>query len=47
MAKLLFERPPVPAGISTTVGALLACDAEVEIGTTIIDLQPTVWLKAS
>ncbi len=46
-AKLVLGSPALPPGISTTVGPRFPCDAEVEIGTTIIDLHAGVWLKPS
>ncbi len=36
-----------PVGSSTTVGPRAACRADVDTGTTMIDRQPAVWLKAS
>jgi len=47
IAKLVFGKLADRPGSSTTVGPRLACDEDVEIGTTIMDFHPGVWLKPS
>jgi len=45
-ATLVLARPADAAGMLTTVGPRLACEADVEIGTTMTDFQLGVRLKA-
>ena len=46
-ATLSFFRPPAPAGSGTVVGPRRAWEPDVEMGTTMTDRHPGVWLKAS
>jgi hypothetical protein len=47
IAALAFDKPATPAGMPTTVGPRLDCDAEVEMGMTTIDCHVVMRLKLS
>lgn len=46
-ATLSFFKPPAPAGSGTAVGPRRAWESVVEMGTTMTDRHPGVWLNAS